>query len=161
MCFCCSVTKFLQTHGLQHTRPPCLSPSPRVHPSTCPLNRWCHPTISSSATLFSFCLQSFLASVFFSESALHIRWPKYWSFSFSIHPSNEYSGLISLRIDLGLILRSPRDSQESSLAPQVKSINSSVFSLLYGSTFTSTHDYWKNHNFDNTDLCRQSDVYAI
>ena len=67
--------------------------------------------------------------VFTNESALCIRWLKHWSFSFSISPSNEYSGLIAFRIDLC----SPRDSQESSLAPQFKSINSFVLSLLYGS----------------------------
>ena len=69
------------------------------HPTDGWLSKWCHPTISSS--VIPFCLQSFSASGSFSnESALRIRWPKYWSFSFSISPSNEYSGLISLRIDL-------------------------------------------------------------
>ena len=64
------------------------------------LNRWCHLTISSSVVPFSFCLQFFPASVSFpSESVLHIRWPEYWSFSFSISPPNQYSGLISFRID--------------------------------------------------------------
>ena len=61
--------------------------------------QWCHPTISSSVTPFSFCLQSFPIRVFSSESALCIRKAKYWSFSFSISPSNEYSGLIFFRID--------------------------------------------------------------
>ena len=70
--------------------------------------------------------------VFSSESVLCIRWPKYWSFSFSISPSNEYSGLISFRMD------SPRDSQESSPTPQFKSINSSVLSFLYTPTLTHT-----------------------
>ena len=66
----------------------------------CPLTQWYHPTVSSSVVSFSSCPQSFPASGFFSnESDLHIRWPKYWSFSFSICPSNEYSGLISFRID--------------------------------------------------------------
>ena len=73
-------------------------------PGTCsnsyPLSRWCHPTISSYVIPFSSCLQFFPAlGSFFNESVLSIRWPKYWSFSFSISPSNEYSGLISLRID--------------------------------------------------------------
>ena len=67
---------------------------------TCPLSQWCHPTISSSVIPFSSCLQSFPASGSFpNESVLHIRQPKYWSFSFSISPSNEYSGLIALRIE--------------------------------------------------------------
>ena len=96
----------LQLHGLQHTRPPCPSPTPRVCSNSCPLSRWCYLTISSSVALFSFCLQSFPASgcflffffgVFSNESVLHIRWPKYWSFSIS--PSNAYWGLISFRID--------------------------------------------------------------
>ena len=87
-------------HALQHTRLPCPSPSLGVCSNSCPLSRWCYLTISSSATLFSFCIQSFLASGYFSnESALSLRWPKYWSFSFSFSLSNEYSGLISFRID--------------------------------------------------------------
>ena len=74
--------------------------------------------------------------VFSNESALHIRWPKFWSFSFSISPSNEYSGLISFRMD-----SSPRDSQEPSPTPQFKSINSSALRFLYSSTLTSIHDH--------------------
>ena len=92
----------LQPHGLQHTRHPCPSPTPRACSNSCPSSQWCHPTISSSVVPFSFCLQPFPASFprFFSnESVLCIRWPKYWSFCFSISPSNEYSGLISFRID--------------------------------------------------------------
>ena len=89
----------LQPHGLQHARPPCPSPTPRVYPNSCPLSRWCHPTISSSVVPFS-CLQSFPASGSFQMSQLFcIRWPKDWSFSFSISPSNEHPGLISFRMD--------------------------------------------------------------
>ena len=85
--------------------------------------------------------------VFSSESVLHIRWPKYWSFSFSISPSNEYSGLISFRIDwFGLL--AVQGTLKSSLTPQLKSINYSVLSFLYGPTLTSIHDYWKNYSFD-------------
>ena len=80
-----------------------------------------------------------------NESVLHIRWPKYWSFSFSISPSNEYSGLISFRISSPC---SPRNSQESSPTPQFKSINSSALIFLCGPTHTSIRDYWKNHSFD-------------
>ena len=83
--------------------------------------------------------------VFINESVLHIRWPKYWSFSFSISPCNEYSGLISFR-RTGLILQSMGLS--SPLQPQFKSINSSALSFLYGPTITSIHDYGKNHSFD-------------
>ena len=79
--------------------------------------------------------------IFSHESALHIRWPKYWSLSFSISSSNEYSGLISFRIDWFDLLKCSRDSQESSPTPQFKSINSLALNLLYGPTFTSIHDY--------------------
>ena len=84
----------LQPHELQHVRLPCPSLSPGVCTNSCPLNRWCDPTISSSVIPSSSCLQSFPASGSFSnESVLRVR------FSFSISPSNEYSGLISFRID--------------------------------------------------------------
>ena len=75
---------------------------PRFYSNSGPLtwlHGWCHPTISSSVVPFSSCLQSFPASRFSSESVLRIRWPKYWSFSFNINPSNEHSGLISFRIE--------------------------------------------------------------
>ena len=78
--------------------------------------------------------------VFSSDSLLCIRWPKYWSFSFSISPSNEYSGLISFRMDW-LDLLAVQGTQESSPTPQVKSINSSALSFLYSSTLTSIHDH--------------------
>ena len=104
--FSCSVmSDSLQPHGLKHARPPCPSPTPGVYSNLRPLSQWCHPTISSSVILFSSCLQSFAAfRVFSNQSVFHIRWPKYWSFSFSISPSNEYSGLISFKMDwLGLL----------------------------------------------------------
>ena len=85
--------------------------------------------------------------VFSNESVLHIRWPKYWSFSFSISPSHEYSGLISFGIEW-LDLLAVHGTQESSPASQFKSINSSTLSLLYSPTLTSIHDYWKNHSYD-------------
>ena len=100
----------LRPHGLQHTRLSCSSPTPEACLNLCPLIWWCHPTITSSVALFSSCLQSFPASGsgkemfpsslrwFSNESVLCIRWPKHWSFSFIISPSNEYSGLISFRI---------------------------------------------------------------
>ena len=86
--------------------------------------------------------------VFCNVSTLCIRWPKYWSFSFNISLFSEYSGLVSFRMDWFDLLV----VQASSPAPQFKSINSAVLSLLYGSTLTSIHDYWKNHNFDSTSL---------
>ena len=85
--------------------------------------------------------------VFSNEPALHIRWPKYWSFSFSISPSNEYSGLISFRVywfDLFIVQR----TLKSSPTPQFKSINSSALTFFYGPALTSIHDCWKNHSFD-------------
>ena len=92
--------------------------------------------------------------VFSNELAFHIRWPEYWSFSFS--PSTKYSGLIPFRIDW-FDLAVQGDSQESSPTPQFKTTNSSLLSLLYGPPLTSIHDYWKNH----TDLCGQSNVSAF
>ena len=80
---------------LQYARPPCPSPTPGDYLNSSPLSLWCHPTIPSSVIPFSSHLQFFPAS----ESFLHIRWAKYWSFSFSSSPSNEYSGLISFRMD--------------------------------------------------------------
>ena len=86
--------------------------------------------------------------VFSNESALRMRWPKYWSFSLSISPSNEHPGLISIRMGLVGSPCSPRNSQEFSPTPQFKSINSSVLSFLHSPTFTSTHDHCKNHSLD-------------
>ena len=90
----------LRPHGLQHARLPCPSLTPGAYSNSCPSSRWCYPTISSPVVPFSSCLQ-ILSSirVFSNESVLPTRWPKYWSFSFSISPSNEYSGLISFRMD--------------------------------------------------------------
>ena len=98
--FSCSVmSDSLLPHGLQHIRPPCPSPTPGVDSNSCPLSQWCHPTISSS--VFLLLLPSIFPSirVFSNESILHIRWPKYWSFSFSMSPSKEHSGLISFMMD--------------------------------------------------------------
>ena len=109
-----------------NTRLPCPTPTPGDFSNSCLSSRWCHPTISSSVVPFPSCLPSFPAS----GSVLHIRWPKYWSFSFSISPSN--SGLISFRIlnpKSGLISCCPRDSQECS--PN----HSSKTSILWHLTF--------------------------
>ena len=85
--------------------------------------------------------------IFSNELALRVKWPKYWNFSFSISPSNEYSELISFKMDW-LDLLAVQGTLKSSPAPQFENINSSVLSLLYGTTVTSIHDYWKNHRFD-------------
>ena len=95
--------------------------------------------------------------VFSNESTLHIWWPKYWSFSFSISPSNEHPGLISFRLDW-LDLLAVQGILESSPTPHFKSINSSVLSFLHSPTLISIHDHWKNHSLDETDLCWQSNV---
>ena len=93
------VSNSLRPHELQHARPPCPSATPRVHSDSQPSSQGCHPTISSSVVPFSSCPQSLPASVFSIESTLRMRWPKYWSFSFSIIPSKEEPGLISVRMD--------------------------------------------------------------
>ena len=94
------VSDSLRPHESQHARPPWPSPTPRVHSDSCPSSQWCHPAISSSVVPFSSCPQSLPASrVFSNESIVHMRWPKYWSFSFSIIPSKEIPGLISFRTD--------------------------------------------------------------
>ena len=90
---------FFATPWTTHTRPPCPSPSRGVHPNPCPLSWWCHLTISSSVVPFSSCSQYFQHQSLNNESALCIRWPKYWSFSFNISLSKEHSGLISFRMD--------------------------------------------------------------
>ena len=85
--------------------------------------------------------------VFSNESALRMRWPKCWSFSFSITPSNEHSGLISFRMDW-LDLLAVQGTLKSSPTPQFKSINFSALSFLHNPTLTSIHDHWKNHSLD-------------
>ena len=136
----------LRPRGLQHTRLLChqLPELTQTHvhqvgdaiqPSL--------PLLSPSSPAFS--LPSI--RVFSNELVLGIRWPEYGSFNFSISPSNEYSGLISFRIDW-LDLLAVQGTLKSSPTPQFKSINSLVLSLLYGPTLTSIHDHWKNHSFD-------------
>ena len=145
---------------LQHAGIPFLSSSPRVCSNSSPLSRWCHPTILPSDTPSPPAFNHSHQQGLFNESSLCIWWSKYWSFSFSISPSSEYSALISFRIDwiIGLLAVQRTLSQESSLAPQFKGINSSALSLFYCLALTSIQDYWNNHSFDYTDLCWQSDI---
>ena len=95
---CSVMSDSLRTHGLQHTRLPCPSPTPKAYSNSCPLSWWsnhlilCHPLLLLPSIFSSI-------RVFSNESVLHIRWPKYWSVSFSISPSGEYSGLISFQMD--------------------------------------------------------------
>ena len=104
--FSCSVVSdSLRPHESQHARPPCPSPTPRVHSDSHPSSQWYHPAISCSVVPFSSCPQSFPASESSNESALRMRWPKCWSFSFNISPFNEHPGLISFKLDwLGLLV---------------------------------------------------------
>ena len=128
--FSCSVVSdSLWPHRLQNTRPPCPSPNPRVYSNSGPLSRWYHAAISSSVVPFSSRLQSFPASVFSHESVLPIRWPKYWSFSFCISLFNEYSGLISFRMNW-LDLLAVQGTLKSLLQH-----HSSKASILWGSAF--------------------------
>ena len=92
-----------------------------------------------------------------NDLVLCIRWPKYWSFSFSISPCNEYSGLISFRMTGWISLLSKGLSQ-SSPTPQFKNIKCSALSFLHSPTLTSIYDHWENHSLDQTDLCLQSNV---
>ena len=89
----------LRPHEQEHSRPPCPSPTPRVHSNSRPSSQWCHPPISPSVVPFSSCPQSLPASGSFPMSQHCIKWPKYWSFSFSIIPSREQPGPISFRMD--------------------------------------------------------------
>ena len=98
--------------------------------------------------------------LFSNESTLHMRWPKYWSFSFSISASNEHPGLISFRMDW-LDLLAVQGTLKSLLQHFSKSINSSALSFLHSPNLTSIHEYWKNHSLDQMDLCWQSDVSAF
>ena len=142
------VSDSLRPHELQHTRPPCPSPTPGVHPNPCPLSQWCHPTISFSVVPFSSCPQSFPASGSFQMSQL------FASGGLSIGVSASAS-VLSMDLQdwfsLGLTgLISLQSKGFSRFFPtwQFKSISSSVLSLLYGPTLTSVNDYWKNHSFD-------------
>ena len=141
------VSDSLRPHESQHARSPCPSPTPRVHSDSRPSSQWCHPAISSSVVPFSSCPQSLPESESSNESTLCMRWPKDWSFSFSIIPSKEIPGW-SPSEWTGWISLQSRDSQESSPTPYFKSINSSALSFLRSPTLTFIHDHWKNHSLD-------------
>ena len=151
----------MQPHELQHRRLPCPSLSPRVCLNSCPLSQWCHPNISSSVAPFSSCPQPFSTSRAFPVSQLFTSSGQNIGVlaSASALPMS-VQGWFPL-ILTGLISLQSRDSQESSPTPQFKSISSLALSLLYGPTLISIHDYWKNHNFDYIDLCRQSNASAF
>ena len=123
--------------------------NPKPCSNSCPLSRWCHATISPSVVPFSSRLQSFPASGSFPMCQFFPSWPKYWSFSFSITPSKEYSGLIYFRMDW-FDLFAVQGTLKSLLfwTSQFKSISSSVLSFLYTQTLTSIPDHWQNRSFD-------------
>ena len=129
-------------------RLPCPSPSPRVCSNSCPLSQRCYLTISSFAAFFSFCLQSFPASGSFPISQFFASGSQSIGVSALVSVLlNEYSGLISFRMDWLDLLAVNRLSRIFSNT-QFKSINSSALSFLYSPTLISIHDYWKNHTFD-------------
>ena len=137
----------LQPHGLKHARLPCPLSTPlhKLIPikSVMPSNHLilCHPLLLPPSIFPSI-------RVFSDESVLQIRWPKYWSFSFNISPSNEYSRLISFKMDWLDLLAIQWTLKHLLPTPHLKSISSSVLNFLCSPTFTSIHDYWKNHSFD-------------
>ena len=129
----------LQPHELQHTSLPCPSQSPWVCSNSCPLSQWCHLILCCLLLLLPSVFPS--SRVFSNESALRIRWPKYWSFSFSISPSNEYSGLISFRIS-GLIALLSKGLSRVFCTTTVWKHHSLMLSRLYGPAIICIHDYW-------------------
>ena len=142
------VSDSLRPHEPQDARPPCPSSTPGVHPNSCPLSVMpsnhlilCHPLLLLPSIFPSI-------KVFSNESALHIRWPKDWSFSFSISPSNEHPGLVSFRMDW-LVLLAVRGTLKNLLQH-----HSSKASIPWHSAFFIVqlshpiHDHWKNHSLD-------------
>ena len=157
---CSDISNYLQPHGLQHSQASLSITHTWACSNSCPSSRRCHPTISSPAAPLSFCLQSFPAWVFSNEKTLCIRGPNYWSFSFSISPSNEYSGPISLRIDwLGLL--AVQGALKSLLQHHSLKVPILWHSAFFIVQLSSTHDYWKNRRFDCMGLCQQSDASAF
>ena len=158
--FSCSVvSNSLWRHGLQHARLPCPSPSPEVCSNSWPLMPSNHLILCRPLLL----LPSMFPRIrnFSSELPLWIRWPKYWSFSFCISPSNEYSGLISFKMDW-LALHAVQGTLKSLL--QHHSLKASILlrsAFFMVLTLTSIHDCWKNHSSDYLELCRQSNVSAF
>ena len=138
---CQVMSNFLWPHGLQHARLLCPSPSPKVCPSSCPLHQWCHPAISSFDTHF-FCPSIFPSIRDFSnKSAFRIRWPKYWSFSFSISPSKSIQDWYPLGWTGWISLQSKGLSRVFSNSLKVSILVLSQLSYLYMTT-------GKNHSFD-------------
>ena len=138
----------LRPHGLQHTRPPCPSPTPGVYSNSCPLSWWCHPTISSSVIPFSSHLQSFPASGSFPMSQFFASGGQSIgvSASLSVLPMNIQDWLPSGWA--GWISLQSKGLSRVFSNTTVQNINSSTLSFLYTPTLTSIHDHWKNHSLD-------------
>ena len=154
--FSCQVmSDSLQPHGLQHTRPPCPSPSLRGCPSSCPLNQWCHPTISSFVSLFSFFLQSFPASGYFPISQL-----------FPL--GGQSAGASASESLLAMSIQSWFPLGLTGLISLLSRELWRVFSRttvwkhpMVQLSHPSIPDYWKDHSLDYTNLCQQSYVFAF
>ena len=145
---CSVMSDSLQPYGLQHARPACPSPTPGAYSNSCPLSRWCHPTIWSSVIPFFSCLQSFPASGSFQMSQFFTSGGQSIAVLAlaSVLPMN-----IQDWFPLGLTVwspHSPQGSKESFPTPQFKNINSSMLTFLYSPTLTSIKDHWKNHSLD-------------
>ena len=151
----------LRLHGLHNARPLCPSPSPKVFPSSCPLHQWCHPAISSSDALFSFCPQFFSASGTFPMSQLFASDGQNTEVSASVSVLWKIiQGWYSLRLT-GFVFLLSKGLSRVFPATQFKSINSLVLCLPYCPVHTSVHDYWKDHSLDYMDICWQSNVSAF
>ena len=146
------MSDYLQPHELQHARPPCPSPTPGVHSNSCPSSWWCPSNhLILCCPLFLLPPISPSIRVFSNESTLRMRWRNTGVSALALFlPRTPRADLLQN----GLVGSpcSPRDSQESSQTPQLKSINSSVLSFLYSPTLTSIHDHWKNHSLDQMDF---------
>ena len=150
------VSDSLRSQELQHARLPCPLPTPGAYSNSCPLSQWYHPTISSSVTLSSFCSQAFPASRSFSISRLFSSDGQSIGASASVSIQGWFPSGLTRLISLQY-KRLKSLLQHHNLKAQILS----VLSLIYGTTLTSTHDDWKNHSFDYTDLCWQSNVSAF
>ena len=143
------------TSGSCSPAPPCCHPplSPGSFSNSFPLYQWCYITSASSVAHFSFCLCLSQQLVFSNKVTLCIRWTKYWSFSLNISPSNEYSKLISFKIDWFDLL-AVQGTLKSLLQPHNLKASILPHSAFFMVQLTSMHDYCKNHSFHHTDLCQ-------
>ena len=147
------VSDSLRPHESQHTRPPCPSPTPRVHSDSRPSSQWCHPAISSSVVPFSSCPQSLPASESFPMSQLFTSGGQSIAVSAVFIPSNEHPGLISFRMDLLDLLEVQGTLKSLLQHPGSKASILQCSAFFISPTLTSIHDYWKNHSLNEMDLC--------